>query len=84
LLWLGARSYAVYLVHFPVVELIRTAGPLPGGTPSLLIGFAAFSAIVLFLADQAHRWVEVPARRGIRRAFSSPVGPGQPSPASAG
>ena len=83
LLWLGARSYAVYLVHFPLVELIRTAGPLPGGTPSLLIGFAAFSAVVLLVADQAHRWIEVPARRGIRRAFLPPIGPGQPSPASA-
>lgn len=56
--WLGARAYALYLWHWPVVVW---SGDLPfGGTPA----FALRVTAVVVLADLTYRWVERPIRGG--------------------
>lgn len=60
---LGAWSYALYLVHVPVIEHWAMLGPR---VPPLAAGVALI-AISLALAGVLHRVVEVPARRALRR-----------------
>jgi peptidoglycan/LPS O-acetylase OafA/YrhL len=59
--WLGERSYAIYLWHWPVMCFTR-----PGidvhASPALV--FALQAAITLVLADVSFRFVERPIRRG--------------------
>jgi peptidoglycan/LPS O-acetylase OafA/YrhL len=55
--WLGARSYALYLWHYPMLILAeRRWGPLPVGTRLALLGGA------VVLAAASHRLVENPVR----------------------
>lgn len=71
--WLGDRSYAIYLLQ--VVALIVITAVFPGiqGLRYLIL----VSAVVIILADVAHRWVELPSiewgrslvrRRSLRRS----------------
>ncbi len=59
--WLGERSYAIYLWHWPVLMLTR---------PGIELGFHGLAAnvvriaIVLVLADLSYRLVEHPIRTG--------------------
>jgi peptidoglycan/LPS O-acetylase OafA/YrhL len=53
--WLGERSYAVYLWHWPVIVLCP-AGRL--WTPFVQVGATAV------LAESSYRWIERPIRRG--------------------
>lgn len=69
LTWVGARSYALYLIHWPVFiftrELwARIAGPdaAIGGTYSLRFALTAFP-LMFILADMNYRLVEQPLRR---------------------
>jgi peptidoglycan/LPS O-acetylase OafA/YrhL len=73
--WLGLRSYALYLVNWPVIELCqrlaslrRSAWPDP-----VVTGIGAL--VALFLAHLLYREVEEPARRalGARRHPSATV-----------
>ncbi|HVF13055.1 MAG TPA: acyltransferase family protein, partial [Acidimicrobiales bacterium] len=61
LVWLGRRSYAVYLWFWPVFMLTRPHSDVPlTGTPLLLLRMA----ITLALATASYRWVEKPIRDG--------------------
>lgn len=60
---LGAWSYALYLVHVPLIQLWLGAGR-PGPVP--LAGVALLAA-ALASAAFLHRFFEVPARRALRR-----------------
>ncbi len=61
LVWLGRRSYAVYLWFWPVFMLTRPHSDVPlTGTP--LLGLRM--AITLALAAASYRWVEKPIRDG--------------------
>jgi peptidoglycan/LPS O-acetylase OafA/YrhL len=59
--WLGRRSYAVYLWHWPVYELLR-----PGFDVHLSWGatFALRLAVTAVLSELSWRLVEQPFRRG--------------------
>lgn len=59
---LGAWSYALYLVHVPLIGLWESWGQ-PG--PPLAAAVALLAAS-LAAAAVLHRWVEVPARRSLR------------------
>jgi peptidoglycan/LPS O-acetylase OafA/YrhL len=58
--WLGVRSYALYLWHFPVIVL---GAAHPGERPSLLRALVMTGVSVL-LAAASWTWVEDPIRHG--------------------
>lgn len=64
LLWIGARSYAIYLWHWIIFQVTRPNIDLAGQDWALL---ALRILIVLALADISLRYIEVPIRRGIIR-----------------
>ncbi|MDN5796836.1 MAG: acyltransferase [Intrasporangium sp.] len=63
LTWIGVRSYAIYLWHWPVILLV--AGDLPSvpGTSEHLLTRAWCVLVTVALADLTHRFVETPFRR---------------------
>lgn len=72
LLWLGDRSYAIYLIHVPLIELyVRQQGQLSGDTTSMIAGYAGVIAATLLLSDLAYRGIEKPSRRAIRRWWAA-------------
>ena len=70
--WIGAITYAVYLLHMPVLILVRTVmgGPLerPG-----VSSMAAFLAVVVGLAVLTYYHFEMPLQRLIRARFRPPA-----------
>ncbi|GGE56946.1 acyltransferase family protein [Actibacterium pelagium] len=57
--WIGARSYTLYLIHWPVIVFARLLwGPDTSWTEKLLL-----AAISMGLAAGVTRWVEQPAMR---------------------
>jgi peptidoglycan/LPS O-acetylase OafA/YrhL len=65
--WIGARSYALYLIHFPVFMATREAWSRLSGSPldgtyTLRFILTAFVAIFL-LADLNFKLIETPLRR---------------------
>lgn len=62
LLWIGERSYAIYLWHWVVFQVTRPEVDLAGQSWALL---ALRILIVCALADISLRYVELPVRRGV-------------------
>ena len=59
--WLGLRSYAIYLWHWPVMALTRPGVDVPLDGAAL---FALQAALTLALAEVSYRCVERPIRTG--------------------
>jgi peptidoglycan/LPS O-acetylase OafA/YrhL len=59
--WIGTRSYSLYLWHWPVYVLFRWTV----GLESLATRIVAV-ALIAALAEASYRWVETPFRRGFR------------------
>jgi len=77
--WLGHRSYAIYLWHWPVFVVTR---PGVDYDISIMQALAPRLAVTLLLADLSYRFVEKPIRAGLlgrtarrirERAHASPV-----------
>jgi len=71
LVWIGARSYGIYLWHWPVLMLTRPGQDVGmSGAPLLTIQFA----LAVGIAALSYRYVEMPIRRngmaGLRAALS--------------
>ncbi|MET9958680.1 acyltransferase [Streptomyces sp. NPDC006326] len=70
LTWLGAISFSLYLLHFP---LLRTVGPLvgvppmPSSTPGRIAWTAIFFTVLLVASHLMYRLVELPMQRLGRR-----------------
>jgi peptidoglycan/LPS O-acetylase OafA/YrhL len=62
LVWLGARSYGVYLYHYPIIVAALAVFPsldtLPGPVRATL-----FTAATLLVAAASYRFVEMPLQR---------------------
>lgn len=68
LVWIGARSYAIYLIHIPAFFLTREIwmrmhpGAIAG--PEQLFFYTALAGtLILVCAELNYRWVESPLRR---------------------
>ena len=61
LVWIGRRSYAIYLWHWIIFQVTRPTTDLVGADWAL---FSLRLLIVFALADISYRWVELPARNG--------------------
>ena len=61
LLWIGQRSYGIYLWHWVIFQIIRPGIDLAGDVWAIN---AVRILIVLGLADISLRYVEIPIRRG--------------------
>ena len=88
MLWVGSRSYALYLVHLPLYCLTREIwfrlSP-PGtvfGSADTWPFIATAVPMVLIAAELNYRFVETPCRRyGIRLTSRTPEGPAEPAEA---
>lgn len=60
MVWLGLRSYSLYLWHWPVIVLTRPQVDLPLDGPVLL---ALRVGLMVALAVLSYRYIEVPFRR---------------------
>jgi peptidoglycan/LPS O-acetylase OafA/YrhL len=56
LAWIGTVSYAVYVVHWPVLQALRHTSIDPGWVPWLTL------AATLLIAAASNRWFETPIR----------------------
>lgn len=61
LMWIGERSYGIYLWHWVVFQVTRPSVDLVGEEWAL---YSLRILIVFALADISYRWVEVPIRNG--------------------
>jgi peptidoglycan/LPS O-acetylase OafA/YrhL len=60
--WVGARSYSIYLWHWPVILLVALDNPSAPGTMSHLLTRVWCVLVTLALADLTYRFVESPFR----------------------
>lgn len=66
--WIGKRSFAIYLWHFPILELLNPLNATDG-IPwwKLLLELV----LILVISDLSYRFVEQPFRHGIMALLSS-------------
>ena len=62
LLWIGERSYAIYLWHWVIFQVTRPKVDLAGAAWAM---YSLRILIVFALADISLRYVELPVRRGV-------------------
>jgi peptidoglycan/LPS O-acetylase OafA/YrhL len=86
IVWVGARSYAMYLFHIPIFAVIASTRP-GSQTPRFVIPFEI--ALTMFAAALSYRWIESPFLRRRTRSDTNPPHiqhapslPAEPSPAS--
>lgn len=68
LVWVGSRSYAIYLIHVPAFLLTREIwfrlhGSADWGSDFLLPFTLTAAALILLGAELNYRWIESPLRR---------------------
>jgi peptidoglycan/LPS O-acetylase OafA/YrhL len=59
LLWIGLRSYAIYLFHWPIYQGIRGVA----GRPLTVAEFVLALAITFVVCEISYRFIEMPVRR---------------------
>ena len=64
LVWLGQRSYGIYLWHWPVIQILRPRLP---DTPAALVDLLVI-VITIVVSEVSYRWLEQPIRRRARWA----------------
>jgi peptidoglycan/LPS O-acetylase OafA/YrhL len=62
LLWIGERSYAIYLWHWVIFQVTRPSVDLAGASWAM---YSLRILIVFALADISLRYIELPVRRGV-------------------
>lgn len=61
--WIGARSYGIYLWHWPVFLVIGADLPVAPGSPAYLATRVWCVVMTLVIADLSYRFIETPVRR---------------------
>ena len=61
--WVGARSYGIYLWHWPVFLVIGQDLPVAPGGPTYLLTRLWCVVVTFVVADLSYRFVETPVRR---------------------
>jgi peptidoglycan/LPS O-acetylase OafA/YrhL len=61
--WVGARSYGLYLWHWPVILLVDAVVQAQPGTLPWWRGTAVAVVITVLAAAASYRWIETPVRR---------------------
>lgn len=70
LVWLGDRSYAIYLLHMPMIDIVAFGvGGLSGDPVTILAAQFGLAVVTLGAADLVYRRFELPTRTAIRRAW---------------
>jgi peptidoglycan/LPS O-acetylase OafA/YrhL len=66
--WLGARSYGIYLWHFPVILIAyeRGSGFAPPVVSNIWARIVFIVVVTAVLADMSYRLIEMPAQRWMR------------------
>ncbi len=59
LLWVGTRSYGLYLYHWPIYQIIRRVA----GNPLSLGQFVVAMLATAFVTEMSYRLIEMPIRR---------------------
>ena len=76
LLWIGTRSYGLYLYHWPIYQLIRNIA----GKPLEFHEFALAMVATAIITELSYRYVETPIRKGaLGRMWTSMRDPRHPS-----
>ena len=66
LVWIGVRSYSLYLWHWPIFVFTRPGIDQPLGLyPTLILRLA----LTVIAADLSYRFIEVPIRNGAFRRW---------------
>lgn len=71
LVWLGRRSYGLYLYHFPILSLLRHQVDVGPEALRLLAGIG----LTLAVTAASYRWIEEPFLRLKERRFGAPSVP---------
>ena len=64
LLWIGTRSYGLYLYHWPIYQMIRDVA----GNKLTLVEFAFAMLLTVIVTEASYRFIETPIRTGRFRA----------------
>ncbi|MGB8858690.1 MAG: acyltransferase family protein [Ilumatobacteraceae bacterium] len=67
MLWVGTRSYGLYLYHWPVYQIIRKQANIQLSVAEVLLAMA----ITLPITEISYRFIEVPIRKGGLRSTMS-------------
>jgi peptidoglycan/LPS O-acetylase OafA/YrhL len=71
LVWLGKRSYGMYVYHFPIIWIISHHIQFPAGKIGILIATATKVAVTIAVSWISYRWIESPALALKDKLFSS-------------
>lgn len=63
LVWVGRRSYGIYLWHWPVLKILNDLAPTGTRTPAWWAVQAGAVVLTVVLAAVSERWIEQPVRR---------------------
>ena len=83
MIYLGNISYSIYLVHWPIMEVVHLVPLPPAWSHSFVVWAIAVIPITLLISDVTYRMVETRSRRYLRARFGSSEPP-EPMAVAAG